>query len=115
MLILASTVTDCVSISFTSLVAVPVGITNFAMELKICAFTAGIKNCMSIIKKKKKHDRIVLLGKKELHTIKVLVSKVLIDLYINQDNFVSVNNVLREYNEMKKEIKNLKTSVEYTI
>ena len=86
------------------------------MEFKICAFTAGIKNCMSIIKKKKKkHDRIVLLGKKELHTIKVLISKVLIDLYINQDNFVSVNNVLREYNEMKKEIKNPKTSVEYTI
>ena len=27
----------------------------------------------------------------------------------------SVNNVLREYNEMKEEIKNPETSVEYTI
>ena len=34
----------------------------------------------------------------------------LIDSYISHDKFVSVNNVLREYNEMKEEMKN---SVEY--
>ena len=39
----------------------------------------------------------------------------LIDSYINHDEFVSVNNVLREYYEMKKEIKNPETSVEFTI
>ena len=46
-----------------------------------------------------------------LNTIEVLISKALIDLYISHDEFVSVNNVLREYNEMKKKKKNLKTSV----
>ena len=35
-----------------------------------------------------------------------MISKALIDLYINYDEFVSVNNKLREYNEMKEEIKN---------
>ena len=44
LLTLVSTITSCVSISpFTSLVAIPVGITNSAVGLKICAIIAGIK------------------------------------------------------------------------
>ena len=50
-----------------------------------------------------------------LNTIEILFSKVLIDSYITQDKFVSVNNVLTEYSEMKEEIKYPETSVEYTI
>ena len=55
------------------------------------------------------------LAKTKLDTIDFLTSKSLINLYISRDEFVSENNVLREYNEMKKEIKNSETSVEYTI
>ena len=58
---------------------------------------------------------MVLLGKSKLNTIKILISKALIYSYINHDEFVSINSVLREYAEMEKEIKNLETSVEYTI
>ena len=43
------------------------------------------------------------------------ISKALIDSYINHDEFGKVNNLLREYNETKKEIKNPDTSVEYVI
>ena len=43
------------------------------------------------------------------------LSKTLIDSYTNHDEFVSVNNVLRDYNEMKEEIKISKNAVEYTI
>ena len=109
MLILASTVIGCVSISaFASLVSIPVGIMSSAVGIKVCAITAGIKKYKSVIKKKrrKKHDKIVLLEK---NTIEVLISKALIDSYISHDKFVSVNNVLREYNEMKEEIKNPET------
>ena len=56
-----------------------------------------------------------MLAKTKLNAIKVLISKALIESYINHDDFVSMNNVLREYYEMKVEIKNPKTSVEYTI
>ena len=38
--------------------------------------------------------------------IKVLISKALSDSYVNHNEFVSVNKVLREYNEMKQEMKN---------
>ena len=44
----------------------------------------------------------MLLGKDKLNTIEVLISKALIDSYISHDEFVSVNNVLKEYIEMKE-------------
>ena len=47
-------------------------------------------------KRGKKHDKIVLLGKTKLDTIEVLISKAWIGTYINDDEFVSVNNVLRD-------------------
>ena len=50
LLILASIVTGCVSISvFDSLVCIPVGITNSAVGIKICVNTAGMKIYKSII------------------------------------------------------------------
>ena len=115
LLILVSTVTVYVSIStFRSLFCVAVDITSFAVGIKICAITARIKNYRTIIKKKnKKHDKIVLLLKS--NTIEVRISKALINSYINHDEFVSVNKILREYDEMKKEIKNPETSVIYII
>ena len=65
---------------------------------------------MSIVKKRrKKHDKIILFAKSKLNVIEVLISKALIDLNINHDEFVLRNNILKEYDKMKKEIKNLKT------
>ena len=66
-------------------------------------------------KKKKKPDKIGLLRKDKLNTIEALIYKALIESHISDDEFVSVNNILREYNEMKEEIKNPETSVEYTV
>ena len=48
----------------------------------------------------------MLLAKAKLNTIEVLIFKALIDFYINHYEFVSINNVLREYNEKKEEIQN---------
>ena len=89
LIILVSTVTDCVSISaFASLVWVPVGITSSAIGIKIFATTREIKKYKSVIKKKKKkHDKIVLWGKDKLNTIEFLISKTLIDSYICHDEF----------------------------
>ena len=57
----------------------------------------------------------MLLGKNKLDAIEVLISKALIDSYINHDEFVLVNNVLKVYIEMRDERKNSDTSVEYII
>ena len=107
-LVLGSTITGCISISaFSSLAGIP--ITSSAIGLKICTITTGIKKYKSTIKKKKKkHDKIVLLATSKLNSIEVLISKALMDSVIIHDEFVMINNVLKEYSEMKEEIKNLK-------
>ena len=56
---------------------------------------------------KKQHDKILLIAKSKLNSIEVLISMALTESVISLDEFVLINNVLQEYNEMKDEIKNL--------
>ena len=51
-----------------------------------------------------------MLEKPNLNTIEVLIFKAFIDSDINH---FSVNNVLREYNNIKKQSKNLRSSIIY--
>ena len=103
-LILASTITGCISISaFASLIGIPIGITSSAIGLKICAITAGIKKYTSKIKKKKKkHSKIVSLAKSKLNRIEILTSKSLIDSSNSHDEFVLINNALKKMKQWKK-------------
>ena len=104
-LIFISAVSGSVSIfAFAPLVDVSVGIKGSPVGLKVCAITARITRYKSIIKKKKKkHDKIVLPGKAKLDSFEVLISKALIDSCSSNVEFVSVNNVLREYNDKSAE------------
>ena len=96
---------------FASLIGITIGITSSAMGIKICTKAAGIRKYESIIKKKKKkHNKIVLLAKSKLNSIEILIFKALIDLYVSHDGFVLIYNVLIEHDDMKEEIKNLETS-----
>ena len=92
-LILASIITGCVSISaFASLIRILIGVTSFAFGLKISAITAGIKKYKSIIKNKKKLDKIVLLAISKSTSIEILISKALIGSNISHDEFVLIDN-----------------------
>ena len=103
-LILASSITGCVSISiFTFLLDILIGIKSSVIGLKFCARTAGIKKCKWIIKKnKKKHDKIIFLTKSKLNSTEALISKILIDSKISHDKFVLINNALKKYDYMKE-------------
>ena len=94
LLILSLTITGCVWMSiFASSVHINV-VTISSVGIIIFAIIEGIKKYKTMTKKKKKkHDKTKLLGKDELNTIEVLISKVLIDSYVSHDEFVSVNNV----------------------
>ena len=50
-----------------------------------------------------------MLAKPTLNNIKVFISKTLTDSIISHDEFVLINDVLKQYNEMKKEIRYLMT------
>ena len=47
-----------------------------------------------------------MLVKSKLSSIEVLISKGLIDSNISHDGFVLINNVLKEFYNIKEEIKN---------
>ena len=106
-LIVISTIIGCVSISaFASLVGIPIGIASSTIGLKTCLTTAGIKMYKSIIKKKrKKHDKIVLLAKSKLNSIAALISNASINSNTSHNEFVLVNNVLKEFSDIKEKLK----------
>ena len=60
--------------------------------------------------KNTKHINIVLLAKTKLNIIDVLISRTCINLYITHDEFISVNNLVKEYDNIIEEIQNLKAS-----
>ena len=96
LLILVSTVTDCVSISaFASSFPVPAGITSSEVGIKVGAITRGIKNYKSIVLLEKAKSNAI-------DTIEVLISTSLIYSNISHDEFAPANNVLREYHEIKR-------------
>ena len=89
-----------ISISaFASLVGILVDTAKYIVGIKIWAIIVAIKKYNA---RKKMHDKIVLLEKSKLNTIKVVTYKALIDSSANHDEFVSVNNVFRAYYEIKK-------------
>ena len=53
---------------------------------------------------------MILLTKTKLNRIEVLISKALIDLNISHDELVLINNVRKEFYDMKEEIKILITN-----
>ena len=74
--------------------------------IKNCVLTAGIKKCKPINKKKKKkHDKILLTAKSEWNSTEVQISnKALIDSSICHDEFLLIDNVLKEFYDMEEEI-----------
>ena len=50
-----------------------------------------------------------MLAKSKSNSADALISKTLIDSKFSHDEFVLINNVLKEYNKMEEEIKNLRT------
>ena len=101
-LILGSTITGYISISvFAFLVGIPIGIIISAIGLKVCAITAAIEKYKSIIKKKKQNKRAFSAIFK-LSSIEILISKALIHSVISHDEFVLINNVLKNITKWKK-------------
>ena len=116
-LIAISTITRCVSISaFAPLVGIPVRIRRSSIGSKICVITAGMKRYQLIIKKKrKKHNKIVLLAKSKLNNIEVVTSRDLSDSNISHDQFILINNVLKEFDDMKEKRKNFNSKQRFSI
>ena len=52
-----------------------------------------------------------MLANSKLNSVEVLIYKALMGSIISRDDFVLANNLLNEYDNMKEEIKSIKTSI----
>ena len=106
-LIVLSTTSSGVSIiSFTSIIGVPAGIASASFAL-IFSITAGIikKLLSTTIKKKKKHDQILMLAKSKYNSIEALISQALIDIDISHEEFITILKEKDKNEKMKENIK----------
>ena len=56
-----------------------------------------------------------MLAKSKLNSIEVLISKALIDSNISRDEIVLINNVPKEFYDMKEEIKNFNRKEKFNL
>ena len=63
-------------------------------------------------KKKKKHNKIVMLARSKLNSIETLMSQALIDLDISHEEFKTIVNETDKYEQMKENIRKTKSKDE---
>ena len=94
--------------SYASVVGIPAGITGASLTL---VFTIGkgiSKSLLKLTKKrKKKHNKIIVLAKNKLNTIDTLLSSALNDSEISHKEFTNIINEENNYEIIKENIKSM--------
>ena len=93
-------------VSYASVVGIPVGITGASLNL---VFTLGVgisKSLLNLTKKrKKKHNKIIVLAKNKLNTIDTLLSSALNASKISHKEFSNIITEKNIYENIKENIK----------
>ena len=107
-LIVLSATTGGVSIiSFTSIIGAQVGIASASFTLFFSLTIGIVKKLLNIKrKKKKKHDKILMLAEGKLNSIDTLISQALIDTDISHEEFITISKEKDRYEMMKDNLKN---------
>ena len=93
--------------SYASVVGIPVGITGASLTLVFTIGTGISKSLLKITKKrKKKHNKIIVLAKSKLSDIETLLSSALNDSKISHEEFTSIITEKNIYKNIKENIKN---------
>ena len=102
-----SAATGGVSIcSFTSVVGAPVGTASSSFTLIFSLRTEIVKKLLSITrKKKKKHDKILMVPKSKLNRIETLISQALTDMEIRHEDYIAILKEKDKYEKMKENLR----------
>ena len=113
-LVVFSTTSGGISIiSFTSVIGVPVGIISASFTLIFSLTTGIIKKLLQITRNKmKRHNKIIMLAKSKLNSVKTFISQTLIDLEFTQEEFKTIVDEKQRYEQMREGIQNIKSSDE---
>ena len=88
---------------FTSILEAPVGMASASLTLFFSLTTGIVKKLLNITrKKKKKHNRILMLAKNKLNSIEILVLQVLIDMEISHEEFIAILKEKDKYEKIEK-------------
>ena len=100
---------DTLSIaSYASVVGIPAGITGASLTLVFTIGTGITKSLLKLTKKrKKKHNKIIVLAKNKLNMIDTLLSSALNDSKISHEEFTNIINETSIYENIKENIKEL--------
>ena len=94
--------------SYTSVVGIPTGITGASLTLVFTIGTGISKSLLKLTKKrKKKHNKIIVLAKNKLNMIDTLLSSALNDSEISHEEFTNIINEGNIYENIKENIKEL--------
>ena len=94
--------------SYTSVVGTPAGIAGSSLTLIFTIGTGINKSLLKVTKKrKKKHNKIIVLAKNKLNMIDTLLSSALKDSEISHEEFTNITNEANIYENIKENIKEL--------
>ena len=106
-LIVLSVTNDGVSIaSFTTAIGAPIGITSASFSLAFSLCTGLVKKLLKATRKKKKHNKIVMLARSKLNSIEGKIF--LINNQISHEDFITITNEEINYRELKESIRMMK-------
>ena len=92
--------------SYASVISVPAGITGASLTLVFIIGTGISKSFLKLTKKrKKKHNKIIVLAKSKLNTIDTLLSSALNDSEISHQEFSNIITEANNYENIKENIK----------
>ena len=93
--------------SYASVAGIPAGITGASLTLVFTIGTGISKSLLKVTKKrKKKHNKIIVLAKSKLSDIETLLSSALNDSKISHEEFTSIITEKNIYENIKENIKN---------
>ena len=91
LIVLSATTGGISIISFTTTIGAPVGIASASFTLIFSITTGIIKKLLSTtIKKKKKHNQILMLVKSKYNSIEALISHALNDIDISHKKYITI-------------------------
>ena len=92
--------------SFASVIGVPAGIIGASCSFTFSITSGFVKKFLKTIRnKKKKHNKIVMLARSKLNSIKNKISKALMDNEISHEDFKTIIYEEKKYHELKESIR----------
>ena len=102
LIILSATTSGISIISFTSVIGTSVGIVSASFTLIFYLSTGITKKLLNMTRKKKKmHDKILLLVESKFNSIETLISQASNDLDISHEEFTMILNEKDKYKKKK--------------